>query len=57
LRELLGGTFVSLTRTDDGYQVATARDEVERTFSASDPAEAYAAALLALVELASASAD
>jgi hypothetical protein len=57
LRELLGGTFVSLARANGGYLVTTAHHGVERTFTAPDPAEAYAAALLSLVELASASAE
>ena len=58
LRELLGGTFVSLASTDDGgFRVTAAHPEGDRTFDASDAAEAYAAALLALVEMASASTD
>lgn len=50
LRELLGGTFRSLTRVEDGFEV-----EVDlpgrgpRGFRAEDAGDAYADALLALV--------
>ncbi|MFG1602902.1 pilus assembly protein CpaE [Actinoplanes sp. NPDC049265] len=44
LRELLGGTFRSLHRTDDGYSV-----ETTAVFAAPTTEEAYAAALLALL--------
>lgn len=57
LRDMLGGTFAALTRTDDGYVVTTAHHGTDRTFTGGDPAEAYAMALLALVEMASASVD
>src|SRR3954462_489436 len=49
LRELLGGTFRALTRTDDGYRVVTSLLGVERTFAAEDPAQAYGLALLGLL--------
>ncbi|ACQ79635.1 conserved hypothetical protein [Beutenbergia cavernae DSM 12333] len=54
LRELLGATFRSLTRDDDGFHVTAVhplRDE-SQTFSAPGAADAYAQAVLALVELA-----
>jgi hypothetical protein len=50
LRELLGGTFRSLSRVEDGFEV-----EVDlpargvRRFGADDAGDAYADALLALV--------
>lgn len=44
LRELLGGTFRSLHRADDGYSV-----ETTEVFTAPTVEEAYAAALLALL--------
>lgn len=55
LRELLGGTFVRLERVDDadgrGYGVTTVRgDGTQQTFRAGSPADAYAHALLALVQ-------
>jgi hypothetical protein len=59
LRDLLAGTFRSLTRTaaDDGapavsaarWTVVVALPEGERTFTADDPSDAYAEALLTLV--------
>ena len=53
LRELLGSTFRSLTRVDGVFRVeANIGGELER-FDASDPAEAYGTALLALVTRAS----
>ncbi len=58
LRELLGGTFVSLTRAEDGTAepddvfVVTARTPsgTERTHAAATAADAYGYALLALIE-------
>ncbi|GLY95771.1 pilus assembly protein CpaE [Actinoplanes sp. NBRC 103695] len=44
LRDLLGGTFRSLHRTDDGYSV-----ETTEVFTAPTAEEAYATALLALL--------
>ena len=44
LRDLLGGTFQSLHRTDDGYSV-----ETTEVFTAPTAEEAYATALLALL--------
>jgi hypothetical protein len=49
LRDLLGGTFRSLSRSDAGYDVRMELLGEERTFTAPDPAEAYAAALLHLL--------
>jgi hypothetical protein len=51
LRELLGASFRSLERRDDGYRVAVVLpgDEGGATFDAAEPAEAYGRALLALV--------
>ena len=51
LRELLGGTFVALTRDDASYQVhvidaVTGEDEA---YSAATPVDAYALAVLALL--------
>jgi hypothetical protein len=52
LRELLGGTFVSLAVEEGARFVVTVRLPVrgEGRFEASSAADAYAAALLALVE-------
>ena len=49
LRELLGGTFRSLRRATDGYDVEMSLLGEDRTFSAPHPDEAYAAALLHLL--------
>jgi len=49
LRELLGGTFRSLRRATDGYDVEMSLLGEDRTFSAPSPDEAYAAALLHLL--------
>jgi hypothetical protein len=49
LRDLLGGTFRTLTRQDGGYQVATTLLGTDRSFGAGDPAEAYGRALLDLL--------
>lgn len=56
LRDLLAGTFRSLTRAPAGagWTVAVVLPEGERTFSADDPSDAYAEALLALVRAAAA---
>ncbi len=54
LRELLGGTFRSLTVADGAFEVAVVlpgADDVE-TFSAATAADAYGLAVLQLVELA-----
>jgi len=57
LRVLLGGTFVSLTRTDDGgFVVETARDGAHSRFEASDAETAYARAVLTLIGQATADA-
>lgn len=57
LRGLLGGTFVSLSRTDAGdYVVETARDGVHARFDATDAETAYAHAVLALIAQATADA-
>jgi len=50
LRELLAGAFVSLERSDDGFTVmATIAGSRER-FEATDAADAYARALLAVLD-------
>ena len=49
LRELLGGTLRALRRTDRGWDVDITLLGEDRTFSASTPEEAYAAALLHLL--------
>jgi hypothetical protein len=54
LRELLRGTFRSLEAADGGYVVRTEVLGSERRFSADEPADAYA---LALLDLVTASAD
>ncbi len=54
LRELLGGTFRSLSRLGDGgYRVETMREGRTSVFDADDAGVAYAQALLALIELSS----
>ncbi len=55
LRELLGGTFRSLRRTDVGYQVDMDLLGEARAYVAGTPEEAYAAALLHLLASAGAS--
>lgn len=53
LRELLGGTFQSLTRSDGGYRVSIVFSGQPTGYeSTDDPADAYALALLALMEAA-----
>jgi hypothetical protein len=51
MRDMLGGTFRSLARDEDGTWVVTARPPGghDETYVAADPADAYARALLALV--------
>ncbi|HWU45131.1 MAG TPA: hypothetical protein VN133_00050 [Humibacter sp.] len=49
LREILGGTFRTLSRSDDGYRVETERDGRTSSFDAPDAASAYAVAVLALI--------
>jgi hypothetical protein len=49
LRELLGGTFRSLSRTDAGYDVAVTLLGEDRTFTGPSAEEAYAGALLHLL--------
>ncbi|MCU1523108.1 MAG: hypothetical protein JWO18_2 [Microbacteriaceae bacterium] len=53
LRELLGGTFLSLSRIEDGYRVDFAINGESAFEEAATPADAYAAALLGLVRAAS----
>lgn len=50
LRDLLGGAFRSLTRSDDRYTVSIALGGAVRGFPAPDASTAYAQALLALIE-------
>ena len=52
LRELLGRTFTGLTRTDDGYRVATTLLGADRAFEAPTAEEAYGLALLDLLRAA-----
>ena len=49
LRELLGDAFAGLAPTGDGYRVTIRVDGVTSGFEGSEPAEAYAAALLSLL--------
>ena len=49
LRELLGGTFRSLRRTDAGYEVVIELLGERRAFDAESSEQAYAAALLHLL--------
>ena len=49
LRELLGGTFRALTRTDNGYAVKITLLGEDHTFEAGSSEEAYAGALLHLL--------
>ncbi len=51
LRDLLGGTFAALRRTDGGYTVATSGPGGDREVTERVAADAYARALLALMEL------
>jgi hypothetical protein len=50
LRDLLGGLFRRLEATADGYAVTIALPGAMRTFVAASPADAYAHALLAVLE-------
>ena len=54
LRELLGGTFRSLSATDDGFavEVLLPGSDGPATFAAGSAADAYALAVLRLVEAA-----
>jgi hypothetical protein len=56
LRELLGGTFRLLRRIDTGFQVEMDLLGATRSFVAGTPEEAYAAALLDLLNAADAAA-
>jgi hypothetical protein len=49
LRDLLGGTFRVLRRTDAGYEAGITLLGEDRTFTAGTPEEAYAEALLHLL--------
>ena len=50
LRGLLGGTFVSLTRTDAGtFVVETARDGIRSRFEGEEAESAYGSAVIALI--------
>ena len=49
LRELLGDAFAGLAPTGDGYRVTLRVDGATRGFDGSDPAAAYALALLDLL--------
>ena len=49
LRELLGGTFRTMHRTDAGFEVVIDLLGESRTFTGPTPEEAYAAALLHLL--------
>lgn len=49
LRDRLGRAFQSLSRTSDSYVCAITTPGESHTFSAADPASAYALALLALL--------
>jgi hypothetical protein len=51
LRDLLGGTFRRLDRTDGGYRVVLALPEGEHEIMAHRPDEAYGEALLHLIRL------
>ncbi|MHB1172490.1 MAG: pilus assembly protein CpaE [Lacisediminihabitans sp.] len=53
LRELLKGTFRSLTKLTDAasYRVEVVLQGAQKAFDAAEPSDAYAAALLALLEL------
>jgi hypothetical protein len=55
LRTLLGGTFLSLTRTSDAYRVVIELLGTQSAFDGVEPAVAYALALLHLLGAAGAS--
>ena len=50
LREQVGGNLVALERTADGYRCTVEIGSQLRRFDAADAADAYAGALLALIE-------
>jgi len=50
LRELLGDAFAGLAPTGDGYRVTLRVDGVTSGFNGPEPAEAYALALLSLLQ-------
>jgi len=50
LRELLGAAFTSLARNADGYVVAATVEGKPRSFEAPDAANAYARALLPILD-------
>ena len=50
LRELLAAAFVSLARADDGWSVTATVDGIRSEFRATDAADAYARALLAVLD-------
>src|SRR5512133_1144224 len=52
LRDLLAGTFVSLRRVDGGFTVTTRGHGREHEFTEASAPDAYARALLALMEFA-----
>ncbi|MBK6874653.1 MAG: pilus assembly protein CpaE [Kineosporiaceae bacterium] len=49
LRDLLGGLFIRLIRADGDYVVTVRTPDGERDHAAADAAQAYAAALLAVL--------
>jgi hypothetical protein len=49
LRERLAGMFRSLVSTSEGYAVTVRLPDGEQTFTADEPADAYATALLAVL--------
>ncbi len=51
LRELLGGAFVALSARDEGFRVVATVDGLLREFDGADAADAYARALLAVLDL------
>ncbi|GGF27447.1 pilus assembly protein CpaE [Subtercola lobariae] len=53
LRALLAATFVALRRDEDGYEVETVLAGQSQVFAATDPADAYAGALLVLISASS----
>jgi len=50
LRDILGAAFRSLTRVDGGHRVAAVVDDAPGAYEAVDAADAYARALLALLD-------
>lgn len=49
LRDRLGETFVSLTRTEDGYRCTIRLDDETADYESEQPADAYGLALLDLI--------